>query len=57
MADRRIGQKDEIAIMRPPCMDVLRKREQKLTLLSDCLMPRRTPKLWNPQEGFICNVS
>jgi hypothetical protein len=44
MADVRLVQKDEIGISRPQWVRVIRKRDFEITLLSDCLDPRRTPK-------------
>lgn len=44
MTDRGIVQKDEISLHRPQWGRVLRKRDFEITLLSDCLDPRRTPK-------------
>jgi len=44
MADRDIVQKDEIAMVHSHRRRVRRKREEEITLLSDCFDSPRTPK-------------
>jgi hypothetical protein len=53
MADCGIVQKDEIVIVHSHCGRVRLKREREIGLLSDCFDWLRTPKLGNPQEGFL----
>src|SRR5687767_742828 len=52
MADGPLVQKAEIVLRPQEWPRLLRKREQTVTLLPDCLPRSRAPLLVNPQEGF-----